>query len=352
MAARRGAVISLTCTDFRTQSCFFNRFRDYLLISMDGQFDSETTLVACGNLQFAVPFSVTSTGNRMGLYFRSNARRQYSGFTCEYSVSGGEGGGGEGSGGEGGSSVGTPTCGVPTSGAKITGGERAEIEQYPWMAALRFCSSGGCWFCGGSLISDIWVLTAGHCTSGASSVDVRLGGTLVNEPLVSIPSTVMYTHPSYSASRILNDVGLIRLPNAVTFGDTIQPVCLPRESLHGDQSFAGQQAQVSGWGRYSDQVGSISSYLRHATVPIITNGACYWRPPSTQLCISTTGGVSSCNGDSGGPLQIEQADGSFLEVGIVSYGASAGCELGYPAGFARVTEFLGYISSVTGMDLS
>jgi len=35
----------------------------------------------------------------------------------------------------------------------------------------------------------------------------------------------------------------------------------------------------------------------------------------------------------------------------VSFGAAAGCELGYPVGFTRVTSFLSWISENTGINI-
>jgi len=54
-------------------------------------------------------------------------------------------------------------------------------------------------------------------------------------------------------------------------------------------------------------------------------------------------------GDSGGALALQESDGLSTQVGIVSFGASAGCELGYPVGFTRVTSYLDWISSTTGI---
>jgi len=54
-------------------------------------------------------------------------------------------------------------------------------------------------------------------------------------------------------------------------------------------------------------------------------------------------------GDSGGALALQESDGINTQVGIVSFGAAAGCELGYPVGFTRVTSYLDWISSTTGV---
>jgi secreted trypsin-like serine protease len=54
-------------------------------------------------------------------------------------------------------------------------------------------------------------------------------------------------------------------------------------------------------------------------------------------------------GDSGGPLVYLESDDIYTQVGIVSFGAAIGCELGYPVGFTRVTSFLSWISETTGI---
>jgi len=43
---------------------------------------------------------------------------------------------------------------------RITNGLTATGAQFPWQVALTIDGAG---FCGGSLISSLWVLTAAHC---------------------------------------------------------------------------------------------------------------------------------------------------------------------------------------------
>ena len=49
------------------------------------------------------------------------------------------------------------------AGDRIVGGESTEVNEYPWQAAVVIPHDSGFALCGGSLISDIWVLTAAHC---------------------------------------------------------------------------------------------------------------------------------------------------------------------------------------------
>lgn len=57
-------------------------------------------------------------------------------------------------------------------------------------------------------------------------------------------------------------------------------------------------------------------------------------------------------GDSGGPLVFQEADGRYTEVGIVSFGHVAGCEKGYPVAFTRITSYLDWITTKTGIQIN
>ena len=101
---------------------------------------------------------------------------------------------------------------------RIVGGRESEAGQWPWMVALFIDDA---WFCGGSIISEEWVMTAGHCADGAKSVEVMLGAHNVREDAedgrMEIISTDIVQHESYNPFLIHNDIALIHLPQPIEF---------------------------------------------------------------------------------------------------------------------------------------
>merc|ERR1712025_662410 len=181
--------------------------------------------------------------------------------------------------------------------------------------------------------------------------DKIVGGHEIRDPSNTIINAYSPTvHPEWDSFSLSNDLAILELDTEIDwaeFGDNAAPNCLATSG-----NFSGQTALVSGWGLDSDSAGGISDVLRKVEAPVMSQSECesYWGNLNEGVvCINTEGGHSSCNGDSGGPLSIP---GSVYEqIGIVSFGSAAGCEIGAPAGFSEVAKYIDWISSVTGLKL-
>jgi chymotrypsin len=158
---------------------------------------------------------------------------------------------------------------------------------------------------------------------------------------VNIVSTEIKVHEDYDGEKIINDVGLIKLPEAVTLNDVIKPVTLPSKA-DASNTFIGETARVSGWGLTNGYDDEISDVLNYVDVKVISNQECeedFGSLLSSILCTSGDEYTGSCRGDSGGPLVIDD-----VQIGVVSFGTNL-CLPAFPSGFSRVTSFLDWIET-------
>ncbi|CAG2065509.1 unnamed protein product, partial [Timema podura] len=132
----------------------------------------------------------------------------------------------------------------------------------------------------------------------------------------------------------------------------IDTIRLPSYS-ESTESFVGQNAVISGWGRTSDDNDGLSSVLEYVSQTVISNQQCAQTYGAVidqgKICVTGYNAQSTCNGDSGGPLVLQDSDGLYTQVGIVSFGPQAGCTLGYPTAYTRVSQYLQWISTYSGV---
>ncbi|CAB3999552.1 MAM and LDL-receptor class A domain-containing 1-like isoform X1, partial [Paramuricea clavata] len=188
--------------------------------------------------------------------------------------------------------------------ARIVGGQEATPGEWPWQVALLRGTSP---FCGGSLVSNQYVITAAHCVRSTdwNSVTIRVGehDMRVNEGHeqdISIARNGITVHPQYNQlTQYNNDIAVIRLSRSVQFTQRIKPVC-----FNSGIDFTGQRCYISGWGRLQSG-GSTPNVLQEAQVPIVTPQQCkesYGSSSITDrmLCAGySQGGTDTCQGDSG-----------------------------------------------------
>ncbi|XP_055524826.1 serine protease snake-like isoform X2 [Wyeomyia smithii] len=243
----------------------------------------------------------------------------------------------------------------------IVGGNVTKPGEFPHMAAIGWRRGNTNSFdCGGSLISDRYVLTAAHCyieLDGQLPSFVRLGDqNLVRQDDGAQPKDVdiesFIRHPNFKRMQgLYNDIALVKLVDSVKFTNFIRPAC-----LYDREQVVAEQAIATGFGLTEDH-GDKSDELLKVSLNVYDNQVCSQGYQNSrqlkkgvmqsQMCVGNVkGGKDTCQGDSGGPLQITKQENHcvFYIIGITSFGQTCGSTV--PAIYTRVASFLDWIEPI------
>lgn len=240
-------------------------------------------------------------------------------------------------------------CGKPQVEPKkcpgrVVGGCVANPHSWPWQISLR--TRFGKHFCGGTLISPEWVLTAAHClerSSRPASYKIILGAHRelnLESDVQEIEASKLFLEPTRA------DIALIKLSSPAVITSKVIPACLPSANyVVADRTLC----YITGWGETQGTFGA--GLLKEAQLPVIENKVCNryeylnGRVKSTELCAGNlAGGTDSCQGDSGGPLVCFEKDKYILQ-GVTSWGL--GCARpNKPGVYVRVSRFVTWIEGI------
>jgi secreted trypsin-like serine protease len=240
------------------------------------------------------------------------------------------------------------------------GGTETKAGEVPWRAAVFIADlSGRGYQCGGTIINQNWIMTAAHCTDGATPANNRITiwtGAQANP--ISVGSGTSYKidrwvqHPQYSSTTMNNDITLLHVERPMTFAPNVSPACLPWNMVA--TNFSGASVLASGWGTTKPVPINVkntdpsSTTLLKVTLPLLTTTECqkYMGSKVTDNMICTyKPGYDTCQGDSGGSIDYQSPNNNlYYAVGIVSFGYGCAQE-NAPGVYAKVTKYLPWIQA-------
>uniref|UniRef100_A0A182Q050 Peptidase S1 domain-containing protein n=1 Tax=Anopheles farauti TaxID=69004 RepID=A0A182Q050_9DIPT len=264
----------------------------------------------------------------------------------------------------------TVQCGLPVlqpSGLPKHPSESIRGE-FPWHVAIYQIEYRiPVYSCGGSLISNRFLLTAAHCVVnanngyalGAENFMLQLGyhelGVVVPGCSQELGVKHVYVHPQFRTGTYRHDLAVLEMERAVRFNDRVLPVCLDTEEDE-QASFYRQMGKIAGWG-YTE-FDEVSTALRMTEAPIVNYTRCLASNPEVfsntlydgMFCAGYANGTNVCNGDSGGGF-VTYRNGRWELQGIVSFTAlrdteMAVCDTEQYAAFVKLRYYRGWIGSV------
>lgn len=239
---------------------------------------------------------------------------------------------------------------------RIIGGYQVREGEIPWQVALIDQSSGHL-FCGGSILSSYWVITAAHCLAEAPGPFIIRAGEL---DLFLTEGTEQdydvqerHIHPLYNSSVSLynHDIAMLYMRTPITFSATVRPICVGPRAFTETLVQRASPATVSGWGR-TRFLGHMSGALQQVSVPFTDRSHCKESSSARITHFMFCAGYYSeakdaCQGDSGGPHANLHQDTWFL-TGIVSWGEECAKQGKYGV-YTRVSLYYSWIKYVMGI---
>ncbi|GBP60551.1 Clotting factor B [Eumeta japonica] len=216
------------------------------------------------------------------------------------------------------------------------------------------------WHCGGTIISEKFVLTAAQCTIKDEVIYVRTATVKKSDaldPKRLYKVARIVRHPDYNEVEDYNDIALLETQTEMLLDRLAMPACLPVGDSYNDSSAVALGFGTVGFG------GKFSDSLSKVVLTKFSSEECakHYKPAS-DLPYGIKGNIhlcygdkivsrDTCTGDAGGPLHIDNKDVHcmFRVIGIISFGIACGI-IGVPGVYTRVAAYTPWIESIVWPD--
>ncbi len=245
---------------------------------------------------------------------------------------------------------------------KIIGGKQAPDAAFPWQVSLGVAFIAdplSAHFCGGSVYSERWIVTAAHCVERLTPAKVivsagtnRLvpGTTRANVKLIIVKK-------NYDRNTHDNDIALIELLNPLPLSFQIKPVSLLTPAEDTGRLIEGASFVVTGWGATQEGGQTVRDLRYLDELPLVLRSVCNepfsydGKITENMICAGVlAGGKDSCQGDSGSGLTIDASSAPKL-AGIVSWGE--GCARPNRVGiYTRVANYADWVNQCVSNSLT
>jgi trypsin len=177
---------------------------------------------------------------------------------------------------------------------KIVGGDEISISEAPYQAALLY--AGG-FFCGASIISPNYLITAAHCLiEYKDKLSVRIGSnkSISGGEIFNVDK--FFQHPLFNTLNLNNDLAILRVEKNITFvPGKIEAIELVDAK---DKLQESSEVFVTGYG-LTNNVEHPSNRLRGVILPIVSQRTCRKSYPfiltNQMVCAGLSeGGIDSC----------------------------------------------------------
>lgn len=240
---------------------------------------------------------------------------------------------------------------------KVIGGTPAPPGAFPWQVSLTVASIPDpvrAHFCGASIYSDRWIVTAAHCVRSNAPEDITVvAGTQTLAASVERRAVRrILVNPQFDVFSKDHDVAVVELEQPLALGDRMQAIRLATAGEEASVIAGKVRLAVVGWGM-TKEGGVIVRDLRFVRIPMVDRTICNkpfahdGQVTLNMLCAGERLGAvkDSCRGDSGGPLSASLA-GTTVLLGITSWTAEEGCGLPNKVGvYARASVLRDWVAT-------